>query len=49
MATPLKIKFRKFMSELKCPHISYSKETKHCGFQSFVVCECNKCGKVWIE
>lgn len=49
MGTPLKIKIRRFMKELKCPHVAYSGKVVHCGYQEFTRYECKDCGKVWIE
>lgn len=49
MGTPLKIKIRKFMKEMKCPHLNYSRRSIWCGVQDFIRCECEDCGKVWIE
>lgn len=49
MGTPLKVKLRRFLKELKCPHKSYISRGRGCGNLTFVECECVKCGKVWIE
>lgn len=44
-----KIKFRNFIKRLICTHRDYDVNIVNNGFQSFKVCRCKKCEKVWVN
>lgn len=46
---PIKVKLREFIKELKCSHKQYTRDSRRCGFQDFIYCECKNCGKTWVE
>lgn len=49
MSKPIKVRVRKFLKELTCLHKDFTAKTRMTGMQEFLICECNKCGKVWVE
>lgn len=46
---PIKVKLRELFEELKCPHKEYKQTFRYNGYQEFIDCECEKCGKSWVE
>ncbi|MDK0636929.1 hypothetical protein P5F19_14225 [Clostridium perfringens] len=46
---PLKIRIRQAIKKIACFHTEYTSKLRSCGTQGFIVSECKKCGKVWVE
>lgn len=49
MGTPLKIKIRQLIKEVKCKHLNCTYKLRGCGYSDFILGECQDCGKMWVE